>query len=55
MQVAGFSILMTVVTGIAFGLAPAWFASRVSAITTTNSQHEQANNCLRKKKCGGKA
>ena len=30
MQVAGFSILVTVVTGIAFGLAPAWFASRVS-------------------------
>src|SRR6185503_10793565 len=29
-QVAGFSILVTVVTGIAFGLAPAWFASRVS-------------------------
>src|SRR2546427_439560 len=30
MQVALFSILVTVVTGIAFGLAPAWFASRVS-------------------------
>src|SRR5207247_10771074 len=30
MQVAGFSILVTVVTGIAFGLAPAWVASRVS-------------------------
>src|SRR5205809_283175 len=30
LQVAGFSILVTVVTGIAFGLAPAWFASRVS-------------------------
>jgi predicted permease len=30
MAVAGFSILVTVVTGIAFGLAPAWFASRVS-------------------------
>jgi putative ABC transport system permease protein len=30
MQVAGFSILVTVVTGIVFGLAPAWFASRVS-------------------------
>jgi putative ABC transport system permease protein len=30
LQVAGFSILVTVVTGIVFGLAPAWFASRVS-------------------------
>ena len=29
-QVAWFSILVTVLTGIAFGLAPAWFASRVS-------------------------
>jgi len=30
LQVAAFSILVAVVTGIAFGLAPAWFATRVS-------------------------
>lgn len=29
-SVAGFCLLATVVTGLAFGLAPAWFASRVS-------------------------
>jgi len=30
LQVAGFSILVIVATGIAFGFAPAWFATRVS-------------------------